>query len=273
MLFKTLRLTFIIQVFYLALKWVSMPPAQVASFYTSMRHADYWVHFLLIGDNFCGPLWYLHALIECLIVLYVVAQQHQVRLIWILGGIGFLLNMALGKFAFVWHPEHFDFYIHRNALTIGLPALACGMWMRQHGAAWFRRLSEHRRFWLMCVALCLLTAENGAYFLAGIRGYGDISLLTLPTAIITFGWALYSSRLGHCRFLVFVGRNLSMYLYLFHSAVIVILSRFQLLLTIGQWLEVSAVTLLVSAVVYEARRRMRILRSAPHNPDFIAGEK
>jgi hypothetical protein len=97
MLFKTLRLTFIIQVFYLALKWVSMPPAQVASFYTSMRHADYWVHFLLIGDNFCGPLWYLHALIECLIVLYVVAQQHQVRLIWILGGIGFLLNMALAS--------------------------------------------------------------------------------------------------------------------------------------------------------------------------------
>jgi peptidoglycan/LPS O-acetylase OafA/YrhL len=250
---RILRMTVCIQLFYFLSKWWLLTPERLEVFTSKIQQASFWWHFLWIGDNFCGPLWYLHALIECLVILYLCVRFRLLRLLPILAVLGFLLNMALGKFAFLWHPEHFDFFVHRNALTIGLPAIYCGMLIRRYGAAWFERRSARVRLGLMLLALFLLTAENGTYFLAGIRGYGDVSLLTLPTALCVFGWALYSPWLAQVRPLVFVGRNLSANIFLFHSCVIFVLERYHLVFAGLEWVEVTSLTICVCLVIYWVR--------------------
>lgn len=59
---------------------------------------EFWLEWLLKGDNICYPFWYLTAYFQVLIILWIVSKLKILRYIYILIPILFVLSVLLNRY-------------------------------------------------------------------------------------------------------------------------------------------------------------------------------
>lgn len=162
-----------------------------------------------------APLWYLGAVVQALIILWIAIRINKLKWCFAIALAGLVGGMAIG----VYHPlfglEATSLYYSRNALTVGLPALMVGILIRKYE----NRLPSHRfRIAIFSVVLGLSYLE--IILLGDKIGYGDIFIMTLPLGASAFALALIpnvSSIVGNT--LAAIGRKYSLYIYVLHPFV------------------------------------------------------
>ena len=99
-----------------------------------------WITFILAGPQIgAGHLWYLVAYIETLLVIWLFARLRKgFQWLYLIVPIGLIVNILCGRYSFIIpidDPIMLDVtkeIVARNFLTIGIPAFAIGMWLKQH---------------------------------------------------------------------------------------------------------------------------------------------
>lgn len=183
-----------------------------------------WIGAIAIGDKFSGPLWYLTAYIEALIILYVVVKLRWTNLLPIILVGGLALNLIIGKYSFIYRDTGFPLFLSRNVIGIGLPCLIIGMAIRR-----LEHLLPSIKIIVISIIIIgiLLMCEN--YILSGkvmgIKNSGDITLFTVPLAIPIFVIFLKMSHYPRLEPLANLGRVHSLNMYLYHILVAAIIAK------------------------------------------------
>lgn len=90
----------------------------------------YWIHYFFIGSVPGWHLWYLIALLQALVVLYLVADWKFSWLLLLIIPIGLTMKLLLGKYSFLIGDVQIPGYIPIAFLNMALPCLLIGMLIR-----------------------------------------------------------------------------------------------------------------------------------------------
>lgn len=185
------------------------------------------IDLILIGDAISGPLWYLNAYLEVLCILWIIIKAKiDIKWIFVFIPIGLALNLFLGSYYWLFWESWLSFgkqqvndlAVHRNFLTIGLPSVAIGIYIKLHE----KKLSLNC---LLILIVCLATALYIEYALIKFaspmhRVDGDITLFTVPLAVAVFLFALNYNQEHNWLFAMSrMGKRHSLNIYLYHKMV------------------------------------------------------
>lgn len=233
------------------------------TFLQLMLRPVWWAKLILIGEQLCGALWYLTAYIEVLLILYAALRLKALNALYPLAALGLVAALACGKYIGLFAPADTvgSVYMVRNALTMGLPCVLAGILLRRN-----QHLLPPLRVILALTALTamLLAAENFVLLpgLFATQSRGDITLLTLPLAVLVLAACLQMPHDRRLDPLAGLGRRHSLNLYLYHILILQFLMRIPLDLTAVQTFVVAALTLAFSAALEHGKSRLRSASAA-----------
>lgn len=252
---KVLKITVVANLVYLALGLVlaGIHSSGAAEAPFSGNPVGKVLRLLVVGDAIAGPLWYLTAYLQVLLILWIFVKGRVGTWIYWLIPLGLTANLLLGKYGFIHGGGYLDIACSRNALTVGLPCVLLGMWLRRHE----ERLPQRRQA-LVAVLVLSAAALVEAILLSRqvfrIWTVGQLYLLTIPLAIAVFLLCLH---LDAPEWAVKAGRRYSAGIYLWHWAVALLLSELGLsALRPVEWPVVFLLTLLLVMVLEMFRRKV-----------------
>lgn len=91
---------------------------------------EFWLEWLLKGDNICYPFWYLTAYFQVLIILWIVSKLKILRYIYILIPILFVLSVLLNRYSFILTDQVLDTEISRSVLFCAFPSVLMGIYIK-----------------------------------------------------------------------------------------------------------------------------------------------
>lgn len=178
---------------------------------------------IFIGSSFCGALWYLNAMLEVLIVYWILVKLNKTKLIPYLIILGLITNLVIGSYQFIWY--HFDIIkehnffpfpatYSRNFFTTGLPFVSIGVFIRIKESTF-----DIKKITFILVLMIFLCFVETWIFKA--TSFYDPSkavlLLTAPLSIIVFLMALNIKKNNNLILrLGTLGKKYSTNLYIFH---------------------------------------------------------
>lgn len=177
-----------------------------------------WIIFFVTGRFFGYQLWYLHALILALSTVWILTKLHLERLIYVLAFIGPVINLVTGSYLFLYSDADLSPFVSRNFLTVGIPSIAMGIWLRRNES----RLPSLRVLLTTFIIAALLSVAECALII-DVKSKGDIMLMTLPSTLLLFSICLRAPQVKASNRLASIGQHHSMNLYLYHVMVIFIL--------------------------------------------------
>lgn len=177
-----------------------------------------WLDLLLFGRYFGYQLWYLHAVALALATLWLLVRWRMERLVYLIAIVGPIANLALGSYHFLYSDAVLSPFASRNFLTIGLPGLAMGIWMRRN-----ERLLPSARTLSVVFALLVVASLVECHAIIDIKSRGDIMVMTLPGVMAWFALMLRLPQASVANPLVALGRDHSINIYIFHVMVIFLL--------------------------------------------------
>jgi hypothetical protein len=216
------------------------------------------VCFILSLDVLCGALWYLTALVQALLVLWLCVRLKKMQCFIFLSAVGLLLNILFGEFHILSEVRYpcYD----RNFLTVAIPCICIGVVIR---------MNEHRiiisRAKIFSFIVFFLLALYFEYYFIGYNFkelHGAIAIMTLPFAVSIFIFALkldFKKEL----WIANVGKYHSSNIYIYHTFVINLLGSnlaHILYLPIGAF-EVFIATLLFSVFLHRSKRTIACVAS------------
>lgn len=173
------------------------------------------VGVVVYGSTFCGPLWYLNAYIEILLLILLMLKCSQEdKLVW-LALLGYAISLMLGRYAFVFN---FDCPFHemfsRNFLTHGAPYVLMGVYIRKY----WTKIKVMSSLPLLTFFVLLFAIESYFYCLRfPYGGNGDIGIAT-PLMV----FSIYVFLLKYCNnikipyILCTIGKRYTLYIYVLH---------------------------------------------------------
>ncbi len=215
---KIIKIDIVIQLLYICYHLIKsiFVPDYFSEQFLSPKH---WLDFILFGRFFGYQLWYLHALVLSLLVVYVLTYIRNERFLYVMAFVGPIINLLLGSYFFLFSDNELSCMASRNFLTVGIPCIAAGIWIRRNES----RLWNVSRLWaLFSLLLVLSLAES--MLICDVKSVGDIMIFTLPASIVLFCIALKSTQISESNFLANFGKYHSMNMYLFHVMIIFALS-------------------------------------------------
>lgn len=246
---KAIKITAITQVAYIIFR-IILSVHHPELFY-DLLNWESWLKVFTSGIKFCGMLWYMNALIQALIVIYLLTRFKLLKVLPVLAFLGLCGNLTFGEFATHWY----DYSVHRNALTIALPCLFLGMAVR---------LNQHK-IQLSTRTLALIFAAVSVALVYEYSRFNfhtnfDCVIFTLPATTLLFIITLrlnapltnLAARPGSsltrkcCDGLVCIGRDHSANIYLIHDMVRKTLPYFRHYVPPKNTLLVFAISLLIS---------------------------
>lgn len=187
---------------------------------------DFIIRLLFIGDNVDSVLWYLTAYTESLLFLWLmlkmIGESWTRYFVMTLSLPLLLLAILLNRYSELVTGRIFDIAISRNAFTVALPCLMLGAVAK----IWYKRLPSLFSLRQCIIVLSILAyVEYALLYLKDVDGSGaDFNVITFPLAFVIFLYCIRrSTSLLHSKkvvsILVYIGKNSSADIYLYHSLV------------------------------------------------------
>jgi|GEM_PF-1907424 hypothetical protein len=185
---------------------------------------EFWLEWLLKGDNICYPFWYLTAYFQVLIILWIVSKLKILRYIYILIPILLVLSVLLNRYSFILTDQVLDTAISRSALFCAFPSVLMGIYIKIQVK--INVLKNIKSFFFLISVFAYL--ELLLLSLYDVNGSGaDYNMMTYPLAIVSillcikFPIPNVSKRLKNP--LIIIGQKFATNIYLFHILVFSIL--------------------------------------------------
>ena len=216
---------------------------------------DNLIRFILYGDIFGFMLWYLNTLLQTLLLVMIFVKLGIQKYLWLTIPIGLILNLVLGTYSFAYHDGPFTGYIHRNVITIGLPCVALGLYIRK-----YEYLLPKLKTLGFGVILCLILLTIESLLLSYSGSYhgkeGDIIIATIPLAIFVFCFFLKVRIPNSLHWMVRFGKRYSLNIYIFHKMVeIIMIAAIGTSLYLIAGFIVAFMTILLSMGLFEIKQR------------------
>lgn len=208
MLIKVLRIWLVTNVFYFIYH-----TALGKILYRSWSDLGSFFAFGMINE---GVLWYLHALVYTLVILYLLFKIKAYRVIDFLPLLGFV-TLLLGRYSFLLGAEG-TILLDFNVLSCGLPYVTLGFYIHKHE----RVIVKYNWEVIFVVILCFSWLEMSIL--------GDISenfwgryFFTMPLTAAFLSLAVSHKEFGRGSFFSVIGKKYSGNIYYFHFCIIYIL--------------------------------------------------
>ncbi len=202
----------VIYLFYRIYINYSFHPEQLQEMLT----VKYWMIAFGFGEHPAGHLWYLVALLQAVLVIWVCVELDIVKWLYWLIPIGLILSLLFGRYNFLIFNLNIpqNILLSRNFLTTALPCILLGTLIRYY---------EHLLPSQSKMALITVCFLFGVYVETAILtsifpdGEGDIVIMTIPLATAVFVIFLRISVTGKIGLtLAGLGRAYSLDIYLWH---------------------------------------------------------
>lgn len=171
----------------------------------------------LVGGQFCGPLWYVTAYLQALVVLKLwkrrVGERLYVGIILIL----LLSNLLLGTYDFLFPSDVTASWANRNLFTSALPFIMLGGYVRRHERSLIGRLPRSKTFYLLLLSAAY--AELLCLYFADSRN-GDVFVMTPVLSVTALLWFAARPDFRISPYIYDLGKKHSLNIYLSHAAII-----------------------------------------------------
>ena len=195
-------------------------PAVVSPFQSFFKS----IYFVVIGECFGGyHLWYLNAYIEVLIVMLLFLKFRKLGLLWCMIPLFLLLGLLCGSYAGVFHhilPNRI--VLSRNFITMGIPFVGIGWMLRKYKDVVLRKISAPV-VWLFIIAI--LAGVEALLLKLFFPAGKEFFLLTIPLVCMMLIVSLKYPLIGSNTFVERVGKDYSLYIYVFHVFILRIVGK------------------------------------------------
>lgn len=174
---------------------------------------DYFLQKILLSNPYCGILWYLVAYMQTLLIFYVFIRCKKFSFLLHIFPFFFIGGLIIGYYNF-WHPVLLGF-VFRNFLTMGIPFVLLGIFIRKYLNAILQRVGAYLLF--LCLFFCICAYVEYFYFLQyGCQNHGDYNLFTIILSVSVFLYFISHKNLGKDAYFEVIGKKYSLFIYLYH---------------------------------------------------------
>lgn len=187
-------------------------------FYSIFLPKHFWEN-LLLSHPYVYSLWYLVAYMQVLLVVIFFVYIKRFSLLLKIFPIFFIIGLLMGSYN-LWMPFE-ELCYHRNFLTMGLPFVLLGSWIKVNQK---KCLSFFDKTPLLILIFSIFAAYLEYTVLKLIlHTRGDYYLTTILLSLAVFLYFIRSPYIGKDRKitkkLIIIGRDFSLFLYLYHLLV------------------------------------------------------
>lgn len=177
---------------------------------------------LFFGSMFNGTLWYLYAMVWTYLILYILSKlQHGFEM----GYASIVVLLFIHIAGRVYVTEHYDInewvFLFRSSLLFAVPFVLIGRYIAEMEALLRKYLNWYSISGIFCFGILLMIVE---YILW--HRFMDLQVSTIFISIALFLFALYKPDFQLLGILKYIGKNLLLYVYIFHIPVITIAKLF-----------------------------------------------
>lgn len=177
---------------------------------------------LFLGSIFNGTLWYLYAIIWTYFILYILSKlRHGFEIGY--ASIAVLLFIHIAGRVYV--TEHYDInewvFLFRSSVLFAVPFVLMGRYIAEKEALIQKHLNWCIIGGIFCFGILLMVVE---YILW--HRFMDLQVSTIFISVALFLFALYKPDFQLFGFFKYIGKNLLLYVYVFHIPVITIAKLF-----------------------------------------------
>lgn len=183
---------------------------------------NFWIRWLLIGDNICYPFWYLTAYLQALLFLLIFIKIKQIKCLYIMIPLLLLLGVLLNRYSFIWTSYVFETYLSRNGLFCALPCVLVGSFLKIRE----KNIQTIKADWIIGVTVSSIVLSYIEMLILSVFDIdgsgGDYNLMTYPLALVAITLCVKwpSSAIKWIkRPLIYVGKECSSNIYVYHILV------------------------------------------------------
>lgn len=221
---KVLKITGIAQFVYLSYYLLSSSLVAHQNILDLILRWDLWINVFFIGDVFGIHLWYLTAYILAALLLLALIKIRLFVIIPWFALTGITMGILLGKYAPLFMDKDLGYAINRNFLTMAFPMFVIGLLIRRH-EHYLRKF----KYWPISTLVCIFILYAEYAFISRIPSFsnhsGDMIIMTIPAAICLFMFFIISKKFNF-KSAYYIGRNLSLNVYIYHIIILDLLIRF-----------------------------------------------
>lgn len=178
------------------------------------------VEWLLFNqDPFVNIMWFTSALLYCYLIFWLVNHFNLYRLSYTLIPVLLTIHLILGNVLVLFSMEKPKIY-YRNFLLFGIPFFMLGNWLHKHQDLITEKITVKKCEVLFWLGLLLGVGE---WFLVGRC---EMYLGSLVEVISIFLLTLHQPEKKKSSFLTKIGTKYSLFVYIVHISVVVIMERF-----------------------------------------------
>lgn len=234
--------------------------------YMDVFFPDHFWSKLILSNPYAEVLWYLVAYMEALLVIIFSIKFNFFSYLQKFFPLFFVFGLLIGTYNF-WLPID-DICYHRNFMTMALPFIMLGSWIKQH---LYELLDVFKQKMYLIVLVFLIIAYSEYYMLLFYdrEGRGDYWFSIILLSFCFFVLFLRFPNFGKGTIWVSIGKYLSLFIYLYHVLVheifCLIMSKlgFFSLLYKYEFLIVLSFTIVLSAIIYRIKKMIRVTDAGP----------
>lgn len=170
---------------------------------------------LFFGNAFGLHLWYLTSFLWALFILTILLDLKFRNYLPAIAILGLIANIVAGRYSYLFFESDPGFDINRNALTIALPMVIAGIYVRLYEY----KLRKFGHWILSCCIFSILALLEFHYLIRFSPDIwhrtGSLLIFTIPLTICLFMTFLTSSKLDIKLFST-IGKKYSLNIYIYH---------------------------------------------------------
>lgn len=217
-----------------------------------------WIEFFLLQrDMIAGPLWFLNALIVCYLVTCIFKEKMFTKCSALMAGVLLVINFGLMNILSLTVGIVLPFTICRNAWFYGIPVFILGGCL--HRLLLNKDLNgfDSQKLLFGCLFSVILLAVEYCFI-----GYSQLYAGNIVLLFVLYIWAIRNKDKDFRNVLVFIGKELSLNIYIFHWAMIYVAIKVLKILHCSEndylvTLLTITGTVIFSWMIYLLKRRIR----------------
>lgn len=158
------------------------------------------------------PLWYIHAYLYVLAIIWVVNKYNLYRFLFFVTPILLVTGLCLGKYHEIIAENYIPIYYSRNFILTGLPFFSIGLFIKKNEVLIQKNTNKYAvmlAFIIFCIAGMLCNISFGMH-----NKIGDIYITTIFASISLFIFCIKLKAKENA--LSRIGRQDNLYIYIFH---------------------------------------------------------
>ena len=170
-------------------------------------------------DPFVNIMWFTSALLYCYIIIWVINHFNLYKISYKLIPVLIVIHLVMGNVLILFGVE-INKVCYRNFLLFGLPFVLLGNWLHKNQEYILEKTTVKKCQMTLLAGWVLGMAE---WFIEGRR---EMYLGTLLVLFSIFLLTLYQPEKKESSFLTIIGEKYSLFIYVVHYSLIVVLERF-----------------------------------------------